>query len=144
MKKLLLLAFAFMLATTAFGAMRPYNAFDEAASVKLNVSMATGHQATLTWTASTDAVSNPTLVYNVYRMVGQQCPASPTLTGFTKIATTVAGATGYNDVGIQPGTYCYSIQALLNGAESLPTTQSQASGVLLPQGPTATSVTMVP
>lgn len=133
----------------AFGATNPIDSINwtdiaTGPSMKVTATMATSHQADVTWTASVDAAANPTLAYNVYRLTGQVCPTTPTLTGFTKLNTTAAGATAYTDVGIQPGSYCYSVTALLNGAESLPTTQSQASAVLLPQAPTGTSAQAIP
>jgi hypothetical protein len=91
--------------------------------------VATTHSVTLNWTASTDAAGNPTLSYNVFRLIGA-CSATA---AFTKINTTPVTATTFVDSGIAPGAYCYQATSFLNGAESKPS--NQVAAVILPLPP---------
>ena len=95
------------------------------------------HSASLTWTASSDAVANPTLGYNVYRLAGA-CPTSGT-TGFTKLNTATVTTTTFTDSTISLGNACYYVTATLNGAESVPS--NTASTVILPGAPTLLKIT---
>jgi fibronectin type 3 domain-containing protein len=90
-----------------------------------------GHTVSLSWTASSDAAANPTLTYSVYRATS--CTGT-----FTKINQNVT-TTSYVDASLQPGTYCYEVTAVLNGAES--TFSNTAPAVILPAAPTNTKVT---
>jgi hypothetical protein len=106
----------------------------------------TTHSATLTWIASSDAAANPSLTYNVYKLLPSgACPAiSPTgvagalILGFQKINTTPITALTFIDSGTPPplalGLQCYFATALLNGAESVPSNLIQT--VILPAPPT--------
>lgn len=68
------------------------------------------HAATLTWQDS----RNPTgTTYNVYRADGL-CSGTPS---WSKIASAVTAKT-YEDTTVQPGNYCYTVTAVLNGMES--------------------------
>lgn len=97
---------------------------------------ATAHSVALAWTASSDAAANPTLTYNVYRLV-RVCP-SGTPTGFTQVGT--ASATTYSDTAVSVGnTYCYYVTAQLNALQSVPS--NTASAVILPAAPTALGAT---
>lgn len=102
------------------------------------------HSAVLTWTASADAASNPTLTYNVYRVNGS-CPAvAPTSvsgSGFAVLNTSPVTTTTFTDATIQPGVYCYFVTAALAGAESIPSNTTQA--LLLPAQPTSLGVTSI-
>ena len=99
----------------------------------LFASPAFGHSALLGWTPSSDAVANPTLIYNVYRSTGG-CTGS-----FTRVGT--AATPSYTDISITIGTYCYYVTSTLNGAESVPS--NTVSAVVLPAAPTALKVTGV-
>jgi hypothetical protein len=93
-----------------------------------------GHSVALSWTASTDAAANPSLSYSIYR-------ATPSCSStFTKINQNIS-ATSYIDAAMQPGSYCYQVTALLNGAESLPS--NQAPAVILPAPPTAVKTSAI-
>jgi hypothetical protein len=77
------------------------------------------HSVHLTWTASADAASNPSLTYNVYR--------SPSCSGtFARINPAPVSATSYLDAFAAPATYCYQVTAVLNGEESVPSNQATA------------------
>jgi len=108
------------------------------------VAEAQGHTVTLNWTASSDAVANPTLTYNTYRLNGA-CPATaPTSvsgSGFTKINTAAITTTTYANTGVAPGTYCYFATSFLNSTESVPS--SDASAIALPAAPTSFGVSTV-
>lgn len=91
-----------------------------------------GHSVSLSWTASSDAAANPSLTYSVYRATGS-CTAS-----FAKINQNVSLAI-YTDPSLQPGSYCYRVTSVLNGAESVPS--NNASAVILPAAPTNATVT---
>jgi hypothetical protein len=91
-----------------------------------------GHSVSLSWTASIDAAANPSLTYSVYRATGS-CTAT-----FTKINTNVTLSV-YTDPSMQPGSYCYKVTSVLNGAESV--FSNSASAVILPAPPTNAAVT---
>jgi hypothetical protein len=84
------------------------------------------HSVSLTWTASTDAATNPSLAYNIYR--------SPICTGtFAKLNASPLGATSYLDAAVLPGaSYCYQVTSVLSGAEGSPSNQA---AVLIPSPP---------
>lgn len=86
------------------------------------------HSVSLSWGASPDAVTNPSLTYNVYRASGV-CPTS----GFTKIASAV-NALNYSDASVEAGAYCYYVTADLNGVESIPSNLVVAAILPLPPG----------
>jgi fibronectin type 3 domain-containing protein len=94
------------------------------------------HSVALNWTASSDAAANPTLAYNVYRLVGA-CPSgSPT--GFTKVASSVT-TVSYTDTAVSVGnTYCYYVTSVLNGLESVPS--NAVAAVILPAAPSSVTV----
>lgn len=77
----------------------------------------------LRWVASASAASNPSLTYNVYR-------ASPCSSTFIKINVVPVAATVYLDNQPGPGSYCYEVTAVLNGAESGPS--NIAAATILP------------
>ena len=88
------------------------------------------HTVTLTWTASVDGG-----VYTVYRAPGA-CSSTST---FASITSGVAGTT-YADTGLAPGSFCYEVTTVVNGAESAPS--NQAPAVILPASPGTLSVTI--
>jgi hypothetical protein len=79
------------------------------------------HNVSLAWTASTSAVGNPSLTYNVYR--SSSCSGT-----FTLLNTAPISATNFLDGAVPPGTYCYEATAVLAGLES--TASNQASAVV--------------
>jgi fibronectin type 3 domain-containing protein len=71
----------------------------------------------VSWTASSDAGGNPSLIYNVYR--AGSCPGQ-----FTKLNSTPLSGTSYLDTSAAVGAvYCYQVTAVLNGVESVPSNQ---------------------
>ena len=96
------------------------------------------HSVALTWVASSDAASNPTLTYAVYR-ASVACPASGSPTGLTKLVA--VSATTYTDTAVSVGqTYCYIVRASLNGSESV---DSNTAGGTIPIAPvTGLSITV--
>jgi hypothetical protein len=88
----------------------------------------TGHTVSVSWNASTDAINNPTLSYTIYRGPGD-CSNSLSL---AKVGGT-ANVT-FDDAGVAPGTYCYTVRSLLNGAES--SNANLVLTVIVPAGPT--------
>ena len=71
----------------------------------------------VSWTASSDAGGNPSLVYNVYR--AGSCPGQ-----FSKLDSVPASGTSYLDTNVAVGAvYCYQVTAVLNGVESMPSNQ---------------------
>ncbi len=94
------------------------------------------HSVALNWTASSDAAGNPTLAYNVYRLVGA-CPSGAP-TGFTKVASSVT-TVSYTDTAVSVGnTYCYYVTSVLNGLESVPS--NAVAAVILPAAPSSVTV----
>lgn len=77
----------------------------------------------LRWAPSSDAASNPSLTYNVYR-------ASSCSGAFAKINTAPVTGTIYLDNQPPPGSYCYRVTAVLNGVESNPS--NTATATILP------------
>jgi hypothetical protein len=77
------------------------------------------HNVSLTWTASTSAVGNPSLVYNVYRSSG--CSGT-----FALLNTMPISATTFLDTAVPPGTYCYQATAVVSGLESTPSNEASA------------------
>jgi hypothetical protein len=66
------------------------------------------------WVASPSAATNPTLTYTLYRLSGA-CPAVPPTAepdGFTAIQTGITGTTA-TDTTITPGTWCYTVAAVV-------------------------------
>ena len=93
------------------------------------------HNVSLAWTASTSAAGNPSLTYNVYRSSG--CSGT-----FTVLNTTPISATGFLDVAVPPGTYCYQATAVLAGLESAPSNEASALvpavvTITVPAGPSS-------
>jgi len=71
----------------------------------------------VSWTASSDAGGNPSLIYNVYR--AGSCPGQ-----FTKLNSVPLSGTSYLDMNVAVGAvYCYQVTAVLNGVESIPSNQ---------------------
>jgi hypothetical protein len=77
------------------------------------------HNVSLAWTASTSAVGNPSLTYNVYRSSG--CSGI-----FALLNTMPINATSFLDIAVPPGTYCYQATSLLAGLESTPSNEASA------------------
>lgn len=84
------------------------------------------HSVTLNWTPSTDTGGT----VNVYRAPAA-CTTNPT--NFTQIKTGVVAAGPYSDATVTVGAYCYHVTAVVNGAESLPSNNVNAT--VLPQSP---------
>jgi hypothetical protein len=79
------------------------------------------HSVEITWTASLDAVLNPSLTYNVYR--ASACPGS-----FTRLNAAPVTGTVYVDTAVATGAaYCYQVTAVLAGIESVPSNQALAA-----------------
>jgi hypothetical protein len=74
------------------------------------LSQTSTHAATLAWQ---DNLNPSGTTYNVYRATGL-CSGTP---GFSKIASALSEKT-YEDTTVQPGNYCYTVTAVLNGMES--------------------------
>jgi fibronectin type 3 domain-containing protein len=75
----------------------------------------------VSWTASSDAGGNPSLVYNVYR--AGSCPGQ-----FTKLNSAPLSGTSYLDTNVAIGAvYCYQVTAVLNSVESVPSNQTIAA-----------------
>lgn len=71
----------------------------------------------VSWTASSDAGGNPSLIYNVYR--AGSCAGQ-----FTQVNSTPVSGTSYLDTNVAVGAvYCYQVTAALNGVESTPSNQ---------------------
>jgi hypothetical protein len=81
------------------------------------------HNVSLTWMASPDAASNPSLTYNVYRAPG--CAGA-----FSKRNVIPVSTTTYLDASVPPGSYCYQVTSVLSGTEGPPSNQ-----VAVPIGP---------
>ena len=83
--------------------------------VLAGVAQAQTHQAVLSWTASpTTTVTG----YNVYKISGA-CPASPSLSAFTKLNSTTATVLTFTDTAVTAGSvYCYAVTAFSAGGES--------------------------
>jgi hypothetical protein len=90
------------------------------------------HQATLTWTASTDAVAG----YNVYRSTNP-----PGNEGATPINAALVTGTTYVDTPLIPGLYGYTVTSVEGGVESVHTAEVTAR--ILPAPPTNVSVSAV-
>lgn len=91
------------------------------------IAQTSGHVVTVTFNASTDAQLNPSLTYNIYRSSGD---CSNTL-GLTKIGS--VATLSFDDIGVAPGTYCYTARSFLNGAESV--NANLALTVIVPAAP---------
>jgi len=74
------------------------------------------HNVSLTWMASPDAGSNPSLTYNVYRSPG--CTGASSKRNLTPVLTTT-----YLDASVPPGSYCYRVTSVLDGIEGSPSNQ---------------------
>jgi hypothetical protein len=72
----------------------------------------------LKWTASSSAINNPSLTYNVYR--------APTCAGpFVRVNSAPVAGTTYADAGVAGGAaYCYQVTAVLAGMESSASNQA--------------------
>jgi hypothetical protein len=108
----------------------------EEAAVAMTM-MQSSHSVTLTWTASTDAIGNPTLFYDVYR-APVACTATPTPT-FSRVGSTAPLATTFTDTAVPLGVFCYVVTSLVNGAESV--SSNTAPAVILPAAPTSVKAT---
>lgn len=75
----------------------------------------------LSWQASSDAASNPSLTYNIYR--------APTCAGpFARLNGSGISTTSYVDPAVASGaTYCYQVTAVLSGTESMPSNPAIAA-----------------
>jgi hypothetical protein len=80
----------------------------------------------LAWSPSSDAATNPSLTYNVYR-------ASSCTGTFAKINAAPVTTTNYLDNQPPAGSYCYCVTAVLNGLESNPS--NTAIATILPVQP---------
>ena len=74
------------------------------------------HNVSLTWIASPDAASDPSLTYNVYRSPG--CSGA-----FSKRNSTPVLTTTFLDASVPPGSYCYQVTSVLDGTEGSPSNQ---------------------
>lgn len=78
----------------------------------------------VSWTASSDAGGNPSLVYNVYR--AGSCPGQ-----FTRLNSAPLSGTSYLDKNVAVGAvYCYQVTAVLNSVESYPQTRQLRRSLL--------------
>jgi len=82
------------------------------------------HSVSLSWTASSDAVSG----YNVYRST--TAGAKQNLLNGTTLVT----GTTYTDSTVTPGSWFYDVTAVENGAES--SVSNSVNAVILPAAPT--------
>jgi hypothetical protein len=82
------------------------------------------HSVAVTYTNSPDALSTSVVTVDIWRAAGN-CPA----TGFTKIASALAGGAGtYTDSTVAgKATYCYYAVWTVDGAVSPPSTQVPVS-----------------
>lgn len=75
----------------------------------------------VSWTPSSDAAGNPSLTYNVYR--ANSCPGQ-----FTQLNSVPLSGTSYLDTNVAMGAaYCYQVTAVLDGVESIPSSQATAA-----------------
>lgn len=95
---------------------------------------ASGHQVTLTYSASSDSTSTAPGTVNVFRGSGS-CPASGISgLGFSQISSTAPAAGPFTDSTVGVGNWCYYVTATINGATS--TNQSNTvQAVILPLAP---------
>ena len=91
--------------------------------------------AYLAWTASSDAATNPSLAYNVYRAAS--CSGT-----FAQINAAPIVTTNYLDNHPPAGSYCYRVTAVLNGTESVPS--NTAAATILPLQRPANQTTSSP
>lgn len=106
--------------------------------LSLCVSATAQRTVSLIWADSTNPAGT---VYDLYRASGV-CNPAPT---FAKIAPSLA-AKNYLDAGLQPGTYCYVVAAVVNGVASpmsAPPVQVSVQPAA-PTGLTATIVALIP
>ena len=96
----------------------------------LALAQAATHSAAVSWTASVD--SSTALTYTISRGTGACTPIVPPLT----VLKAGVIATSYSDTTVVPGSYCYSITAVMNGMSSTPL---QGTG-LIPVGAPTTIV----
>lgn len=82
--------------------------------------------AYLVWTPNSDAATNPSLTYNVYRATS--CSGT-----FAKINAAPVITTNYLDNQPPAGTYCYRVTAVLDVMESNPS--NTAIATILPRQP---------
>jgi hypothetical protein len=77
------------------------------------------HSVTLTWTASSDGVANPSLAYNVYRGSATGAEATTPINA-SPVAAGCSGATcTWTDANVTTAsTYFYTLKATLNGVSS--------------------------
>ena len=85
------------------------------------------HSVRLAWTASSDAAANPSLAYNVYRSAN--CAGA-----FARLNSAPVAATSYLDASALAGAWCYQVTAVLNGTESVPSSEAVA---VIPLPPSA-------
>ena len=92
----------------------------------------TTHSVTLTWA---DTLNPAGTTYSIYRATGL-CSGTPV---FSKVASAITVKT-YQDTTVQPGNYCYTATATINGMESA---QSNTALAPVPSfAPTGLSVTV--
>ena len=96
------------------------------------------HSVVITWTASTDAVANPTLIYNVYRAPVSCSNPTPQ---FVKVGSASSSITTFTDNAVPLGNFCYAVTSLVNGVESV--NSNTAVAVVLPAPPTGLLVQKV-
>jgi hypothetical protein len=104
-----------------------------AMAILLSAGLALGqHSVGLSWTASTDAAGNPTLTYALYRQAhATPCPAAGT--GYSVVTSLITStATSYTDTTVSAGAYCYYLEAVLNGASSVPSNTVAATVPVAP------------
>lgn len=106
------------------------------------LAQATGHKASLSWTAPADATSSTT--YHVYRAAAS-CPVGGGVgtLSFVRIdsATLSITSPAYTDVGIGVGPWCYYVTAVTGGQESPPS--GTAGGTALPLAPGTPIATII-
>jgi hypothetical protein len=90
------------------------------------------HSAVIDWTASPDAATNTTGVYNVYRATGN---CADTTIVFAKVGSTSSTINAFTDTTVAAATtYCYEVTFATGGQESVASNLAQA---VIPQNPTA-------
>lgn len=101
------------------------------------------HSATVNWKPSPDAIDSsgaaaliPGSSYGIYRAPGV---CNPTISGFVKLSAMPTNTAAYTDTTVTPGSWCYTVRLLLNGAESVNGNLATASiPVSAPSGVTVT------
>lgn len=98
------------------------------------LAQATGHSATLTWTAPPDATA--TTIYHIYRAAAA-CPTGGGVgtLSFVRVdgVSSAISSTNYTDTTIGVGPWCWYVTAVTGGQESAPSNTS--GGTALPNAP---------